>query len=143
MNTHLSQSIGAGAFEGQHGMSLAISSAVADTDASAIADIAASMAAPAMTGRDSGAKANPAIIRIASSRRMVTWRFTPPKSHRTAQIDSPAGANDAVIGPRPGFLNAIRKLDLRLPHTPRSKSRQSLPGRPQAIAAGARARTPE
>ncbi len=108
MSTHLSQSIGAGAFEGQHGMSLAISSAVADIDtSSAITDIDASEVMPAMTGRDSGAKANPAIIRIASSRRMVIWRFTSAKSHRTAQIDSPAGANDVVIGPRPGFLNAI------------------------------------
>jgi hypothetical protein len=43
---------------------------------------------PAMTGRDSGANVNPAITRIASSRRMVIWRFTSTKSHRTAQIHS-------------------------------------------------------
>ncbi len=70
MKTHLSQSTGAGAFDGQHGMSFAISSAIADADiSSAIAGIG--MSAAAMTGRDSGAKANPAIIRIATSRRMV------------------------------------------------------------------------
>ena len=40
MKTHLSQSTGAGAFDGQHGMSLAISSVVADGDiSSAIACI--------------------------------------------------------------------------------------------------------
>ena len=89
MNTHLSQSIGVGAFEGQHGMSLAISSAVADIDtSSAITDIDASEAVPAMTGRDSGANAKPAIIRIASSRRMVIWHFTPAKSHRYVKIES-------------------------------------------------------
>jgi hypothetical protein len=89
MNTHLSQSIGAGAFEGQHGMSLAISSAIADMDMSpAIAAIDASDAVPAMTGRDSGANTSPAIMKIASSRRMVIWRFTSTESHRVAQIDS-------------------------------------------------------
>jgi hypothetical protein len=89
MKTHLSQSTGAGAFDGQHGMSLAIVSAAADADgSSAIADIATSADVPAMTGRDNGAKAIPAIIRIASSRRMVIWRFTRSKSHRTQPIDS-------------------------------------------------------
>jgi hypothetical protein len=89
MNRHLSQSIGAGAFDGQHGMSLAISSAIADIDMSfAIPDIAASGIAPAMTGEDSGANTSPAIMTIASRRRMVIWRFTPPESHRTNQIDS-------------------------------------------------------
>jgi hypothetical protein len=34
MKTHLSQSTGTGAFDGQHGMSPAISSIVADTDIS-------------------------------------------------------------------------------------------------------------
>jgi hypothetical protein len=78
MKTHLSQSIGAGAFDGQHGMSFAISSAPADIDiSSAIAGIDASDAAPAVTGRDNGANASPAITEIASSRRMVIWRFTP------------------------------------------------------------------
>jgi hypothetical protein len=86
INTHLSQSIGAGDFEGQHGMSFAISSAVADINMSSA--IAESEVVPAMTGRDSGPITNPAIVRIASNRRMVIWRFTPPKSHRMAQIES-------------------------------------------------------
>jgi hypothetical protein len=86
INTHLSQSIGAGALAGQHGMSPANSSAVADIDM--LSDIDASEAAPAMTGRDNGANTSPAIMKIASSRRMVIWRFTAVKSHRTAQIDS-------------------------------------------------------
>jgi hypothetical protein len=81
MKTHLSQSIGAGALVGQHGMSLAIWSA---DISSAIAAIDASDAVPAMTGRDSGANTSPAIMKIASSRRMVIWRFTSTKSHRTA-----------------------------------------------------------
>jgi hypothetical protein len=41
-----------------------------------------------MTGRDSGANTSPAIMKIASSRRMVIWRFTSTKSHRRVQIDS-------------------------------------------------------
>jgi hypothetical protein len=89
MKTHLSQPIGVGAFDGQQGMSFAISSVVADADiSSAIADIDASEAAPAITGRDNGANTSPAITEIASSRRMVIWRFTSAKSHRTARIDS-------------------------------------------------------
>jgi hypothetical protein len=90
INTHLSQSIGA--LAGQHGMLFAISSAVADTDiSSAIVCTDASKGVPAMTGRDSGANANPAIVRIASSQRMVILRFTSAKSHRMAQIDSRPG----------------------------------------------------
>jgi hypothetical protein len=74
MNTHLSQSAGIGAFDGQHGISFAISS-VADGDiSSAIACIEASEGAPAMTGRETGADARPAIIRTASTRRMVDLR---------------------------------------------------------------------
>jgi hypothetical protein len=70
-------------------MSFAISSAVAEADiSSAIANIGAAEVVPAMTGRDNGATTNPAIIRIASSRRMVIWRFTPTKSHISTQIDS-------------------------------------------------------
>ena len=70
MNTHLSQSTGAGAFEGQQGMSPAISSGVAGIDISpAIAD--ASGVVPAITGWASGASSSPAITEIASSRRMV------------------------------------------------------------------------
>jgi hypothetical protein len=69
MTAHLSQSTGAGALLGQHGIAPAISSAVADIDISSA--IAASEGTPAMTGRVSGANTSPAIIRIASSRRMV------------------------------------------------------------------------
>ena len=87
INTHLPQSIGA--LVGQHGMSFAIPPAVADTDiSSAIAAIDGSEDAPAMTGRDNGANANAATVRIASSPRMVIFRFTSAKSHRMAQIDS-------------------------------------------------------
>jgi hypothetical protein len=76
MNTHLSQSIGTGAFDGQHGISLAISSTVADVDiSSAIADIDASAAVPAMTGRDNGASTSPAITEIASRWLMSRRRF--------------------------------------------------------------------
>ena len=72
MSTHLSQSTGVGALLGQHGMPPAVFSAVADTDiSSAIADIDASETAPAMTGRENGARTSPAIMKIASSRRMV------------------------------------------------------------------------
>jgi hypothetical protein len=94
MNTHLSQSTGA--FDGQHGMPFAIASAVAEMDissaiSSAIADIDASEFVPAMTGRDNGARTSPAIMKIASRRRMVIWRFTATKSHKTARIDSLPG----------------------------------------------------
>jgi hypothetical protein len=78
MKTHLSQSTGAGAFDGQQGISLAISSVIADGDiSSAIAGIEASEDTPAMTGEDSGANTSPAIMTIASRRRMVIWQFTP------------------------------------------------------------------
>ena len=87
MNTHLSQSTGAGAFDGQQGISLAISSIVADIS-SAIAGVEALEDAPAMTGEDSGANTSPAIMTIASRRRMVIWRFTSAKSHRCAKIES-------------------------------------------------------
>ena len=51
MKTHLSQSTGAGAFDGQHGISFAISSVVADGDiSSAIACIDTSEDVSAMTG---------------------------------------------------------------------------------------------
>lgn len=68
MNTHLSQPIGAGAFDGQQGMSFAISSADADMDISSA--IQACEIVPAMIGRESGAKTSPAIMKIASRRRM-------------------------------------------------------------------------
>ena len=78
MKTHLSQSTGAGAFDGQQGISPAISSVVADGDiSSAIACIEAWEDSPAMTGEDNGANTSPAIMMIASRRRMVIWQFTP------------------------------------------------------------------
>ena len=78
MNTHLPQSIGVGALEGQHGMSLAISSVIAGGDASSI--IACDEASEddlAITGPETGASAKPAITRIANSRRMAIWQFIP------------------------------------------------------------------
>jgi hypothetical protein len=82
MHAHLSQSTGA--FDGQHGMSFAISSIVSDEDiSSAIAGIAAWEDISAITGRETGAKARPAIIRIASSRRMAKLRFTDLKFSQT------------------------------------------------------------
>jgi hypothetical protein len=92
MKTHLSQSSGAGAFDGQHGISLAISSVVADGDiSSAIACIDMSEDIPAITGWESGANARPAITRIASSRRMVKLYFTSLGSHKLAAMESPRG----------------------------------------------------
>jgi hypothetical protein len=68
--THLSQSTGA--FDGQHGMSFAIPSIVSDDDiSSAIAGINAWEDISAMTGREAGASARPAIIKTASSRRIA------------------------------------------------------------------------
>jgi len=101
MKTHLSQSIGTGALVGQHGMSLAISSAVAEMDiSSAIADIAASEAVPAMTGRDNGASTSPAIMKTASSRRMVIWRFTSQNPTEALKLKA-SQTNDAVMRKRP------------------------------------------
>ena len=88
---HLSQPTGAGvgAFGGQHGMSSAISSVAADDDiSSAIACIEASEDVIAITGRETGANARPAITRIASSRRMINVRFTWPVSHKLAAMES-------------------------------------------------------
>lgn len=100
MKRHLSQSTGAGAFDGQHGMSSAISSIMADADmsddaisdgvisggvtSSAIACIGACEDVAAITGRETGANARPAIIRTASNRRMARWRFTSSGSHKIA-----------------------------------------------------------
>lgn len=100
MKTHLSQPVGDGVFDGQHGMpavimsviapSFAISSIINGADiSSAIACIDAPEDISAITGRDNGANARPAIIRIASSRPiMVTWRFTSLKSHRSLLMKS-------------------------------------------------------
>ncbi len=71
MKTHLSQSTGIGAFDGQHGMSAAISSAIIEGDISSVMPIEAWEGASAMTGRATGASARPAIIKIASNRRMA------------------------------------------------------------------------
>jgi hypothetical protein len=72
MKTHLSQPMGAAAFDGQQGISLAISSEGANADIpSAMAVIDTSDDISAITGRDNGANASPAIMRIESSRRMV------------------------------------------------------------------------
>jgi hypothetical protein len=89
INTHLSQSIGAGALVGQHGMSLAISTVGADGDISSdVACIEAWEATPAITGRETGAKARPAIVNAASSRRMASVRFTTLSSHKFAAMES-------------------------------------------------------
>jgi hypothetical protein len=77
MKMHLSQPTGAGAFDGQQGMSFAILSVVAEADMSSAADIDASATMPAMAGRANGARTSPAIIAIASSRRMVVLQGTP------------------------------------------------------------------
>jgi len=98
MKTHLSQSIGVGTFDGQHGISLAISSIVsADMSDDAMAGGAITSAiiscdacedVAAITGREAGASAKPAIIRIASNRRMVKFRFTTQISHKRAAMGS-------------------------------------------------------
>lgn len=78
MNTHLPQSTGVGALDGQHGISLAILSVMTDGGiSSAIASAEARKAGSAMTGRETGANARPAIIKTAKSRRMVNLRLTP------------------------------------------------------------------
>ena len=78
INTHLSQSTGAGAFDGQQGMSFAISTA---SDMSGIVCIDMSGDICAMAGQEAGANARPAIKRIASSRRMAKYGFTDLVSH--------------------------------------------------------------
>jgi hypothetical protein len=84
MRRHFSQSIGAGAFDGQHGMSFAISSTVADAAISRdIPAIAPAGDDSAMTGRDKGANARPAIMKIATTRRMVIWRYMRSKISHT------------------------------------------------------------
>ena len=85
---HLSQPIGAGAFDGQHGMSPAISSVASAADISSVMTcIDASEDICAMTGRETGANARPAITRIASSRRMVKFRFTELDSRNLVAIE--------------------------------------------------------
>ncbi len=99
MKTHLSQSTGIGAFDGQHGISPATASIVSDEISdegisdNAIPDIVISPAiacpeawegAAAMAGRETGANARPAIIRIASNWRMATFGYTGRNSHKRA-----------------------------------------------------------
>jgi hypothetical protein len=103
MKTHLSQSTGAGAFDGQHGMSSAISAIMSadisaevisgevvggDVISSAIAGMGPWEDGAAITGRETGANARPAIIRIASKRRMAKVRFTGLRSHKIAAKES-------------------------------------------------------
>ena len=72
MSAHWSQSTGA--FDGQHGISLAISSVAADGDfSSVIACVETPEDSPAMTGCESGAKTRPAIKTAARRRLMAIW----------------------------------------------------------------------
>jgi hypothetical protein len=83
----LSQSTGTGAFDGQHVISLAISSAMADAVMS-VRTCTGSELVAAIAGRDTGAKARPAIIKTASSRRMVKLRVTEPDFHDLPEMES-------------------------------------------------------
>jgi hypothetical protein len=83
----LSQSTGTGAFDGQHGISLAISSAMPDA-AMSVAACTESELVAAITGRDTGATARPAIIKTASSRRMVKLRVTELDFHGLPAMES-------------------------------------------------------
>lgn len=70
-------------------MSLANSSVMTDADmSSVIACIGASEYVSDMTGRETGANARPAIIKIASRRRMAKLRFTDLDSHKLAAKES-------------------------------------------------------
>ena len=106
IKTHLSQPMGAGAFDGQHGISSIIASAAAGADiSSAIADIDASGIdtsdmEPAMADRANGARTSPAITEIASSRRMMIWRFTP--QNRTDASKLKAYQTDDTMAREPG-----------------------------------------
>jgi hypothetical protein len=88
MNMHLSQPMGAAAFDGQHGISPAISSGIAVAAISSVIAICASTDASAIAGRDIGANASPTINKIESIRRMVVWLFTRPSFHKRRRIDS-------------------------------------------------------
>jgi len=85
MKTHLSQPAGIGAFDGQHGMSLAIPSITSEAAipdeliSSAIAGWELCDGISAITGRESGASARPAIMRIARNRRRAKCCFTRSK----------------------------------------------------------------
>ena len=75
VRAHVSQSTGT--LDGQHGISLAISSVAADGDfSSVIAWVETPEDSPAMTGCESGAKTRPAIKTTATRRLMAIWQFT-------------------------------------------------------------------
>ena len=74
IDTHLSQSNGAGALAGQHGMS------------SAIAIVAAADIVPPTAGAVRGAMMMPTTARTGSSRRSVRQNFTPVISHRERRV---------------------------------------------------------
>ena len=106
IKTHLSQPMGVGAFDGQQGISSIVASAVADADMSSIiadidasdidtSDIAASDIGPAMARRANGAKTRPAIMTIASRRRMVIWWFTPQNPTDASKLKA-SQTDDAV-----------------------------------------------
>jgi hypothetical protein len=105
MKTHLSQPAGIGAFDGQHGISLAIPSiaseaAISDElTSSAIAGWELCNGISAITGRESGASARPAIMRIASSRRMAKRGFTSRNSHKWPAMESSSFAYHAFHRP--------------------------------------------
>ena len=87
MSTHVSQSTGP--CDGQHGISLAISSVTVVGDfSSVIACVETRDDSPAMTGCESGPKTSPAIKTTARRRLMAIWWFTPLESHGMGQIDS-------------------------------------------------------
>jgi hypothetical protein len=88
--THSSQPTGADPFDGQHGMLFAIWSANSEPDmSSAIGCIDTAEDVSAITGRDNGANARPAITRIVSSRRMEECFFTKVVSHKSTMTVSP------------------------------------------------------
>lgn len=93
MKTHLSQSTGDVVFDGQHGMSLAISSIISDEAissgviSSAIGCIGPCADGAAITGRETGANARHAIMRTASNRRMARISFTIRESHRLVAME--------------------------------------------------------
>jgi hypothetical protein len=152
MKMHLSQPIGAGAFGGQQGMSPVIAPAVLGADpSSAMAGIDTSDAVAAMAGRANGAKTRPAIMNIASSRRMVIWRFMPQNPTDGLKLKA-SRTNDAVMGQarcfkKPYYPKALGRAGslpgegIRLPHRLPAGNRRSRPEILPAIAVGGRVRT--
>ncbi|MFL6792297.1 MAG: hypothetical protein ACJ8EE_14150 [Bradyrhizobium sp.] len=94
IKTQLSQSAGAGAFDGQHGISSDLDVMSIDPDATGCA----------AAGAPSGAVTNPAIKKIASSRDMISDSFTGSSSHNRSRIGSSRTPgirhlHDPLIGP--------------------------------------------